>query len=497
MIRRGEPRPRSAPILARNFGSPGGTLPAHAAGFAPNPPHALRPLFGILLLVAPSPSALATFHLMHIYEVVAGVGGDPSAQAIELRMRFDDQGHVIPTRLVARDARGANPVVLIDLASEVANAAPGDSILLASAAIAAYTDPPLSPDFTLTNVIPESYLAAGTLTFENDDGTTIVARLSWGGTGYTGPTAGADFNDDNGDYGTPADGPLRVAGTNALRFTRAYNALSTTNAQDYQWISSGVVLTANNRATYNLVGCLPQATEDADGDGYCGDFDNCPQVSNVDQADRDDDGLGDACDDCPDDPLKQEPGICGCGSDELDADADGVCDPQDNCPAAVNPDQADGDADGVGDTCDGCPDDPRKRSPDVCGCGAEELDADSDGVCDTIDNCSGVANADQSDRDADGRGDACDACPDDPLKTEPGTCGCGELERDIDSDGVVDCVDAQVLDPNAPAAVASGATCSASAAGLALAPLVSLVLAGKRARHAAGRTRPPALPRSH
>lgn len=433
---------------------------------------------------------------MHIYQVVAGVGGDPSAQAVELRLRFDDQGHVVPTRLVARDARGENPVVLIDLTSEVANAAPGDSILLASAAMATYTDPPLNPDFTLTNAIPASYLAAGTLTFESDDSTTIVSRLSWGGAAYTGPNSGEDFNDDNGDYGMPVDGPLRIDGTSALRFTRAYNALSTTNAQDYQWISSGVVLTKNSRETYDLVGCPQQATADPDGDGYCGAFDNCPQAANVDQADRDDDDAGDGCDLCPDDPLKQSPGICGCGEQELDADGDGVCDAPDNCPAAANPDQSDSDADGAGDACDGCPDDPRKQSPGLCGCGAEDVDADADGVCDTVDNCPGVANADQSDRDRDARGDACDACPDDPRKTEPGACGCDEPERDIDADGIVDCLDSQIMDPNAPAAPAGGATCGASAAGLALAPVASLVIAGIRARRAAGRTSPRSRPRS-
>ena len=34
-----------------------------------------------------------------------------------------------------------------------------------------------------------------------------------------------------------------------------------------------------------------------------------------------------------------------------------------------------------------------------------------------------------------------DQCPDDPLKTDPGECGCGVLDADIDGDGVLDCVD--------------------------------------------------------
>ena len=35
-----------------------------------------------------------------------------------------------------------------------------------------------------------------------------------------------------------------------------------------------------------------------------------------------------------------------------------------------------------------------------------------------------------------------DLCPDDPLKTEPGICGCGVADTDADSDGTADCIDA-------------------------------------------------------
>ncbi len=37
--------------------------------------------------------------------------------------------------------------------------------------------------------------------------------------------------------------------------------------------------------------------------------------------------------------------------------------------------------------------------------------------------------------------DASDLCPDDPLKTEPGICGCGVPDIDSDSDGIADCID--------------------------------------------------------
>lgn len=41
------------------------------------------------------------------------------------------------------------------------------------------------------------------------------------------------------------------------------------------------------------------ARMDPDGDGVLGALDNCPEIANKDQADADNDGLGDACDDVP------------------------------------------------------------------------------------------------------------------------------------------------------------------------------------------------------
>ncbi|WP_224242977.1 amidohydrolase family protein [Hyalangium gracile] len=98
---------------------------------------------------------------------------------------------------------------------------------------------------------------------------------------------------------------------------------------------------------------------------------------------------------------------------ESDKDGDGVADGEDNCPILFNPirpmdngAQADTDKDGVGDACDVCP---LAANSTTCVRPPAE-DEDGDGIKDWQDNCPYVANADQADADADGRGNACDAC---------------------------------------------------------------------------------------
>src|SRR3989442_1882050 len=137
-------------------------------------------LITLLGVVALQPAAHATFHLMQIEQVIGSVNGDMTAQAVQLRMRATGQNFVSGGKLIAFDAAGLNPVTIIDVGSDVANGAVGDHVLIASANFPSHTRPTAVPDFTMTNLIPASYFAAGSLCWESDSGT-IYWRLSWGG----------------------------------------------------------------------------------------------------------------------------------------------------------------------------------------------------------------------------------------------------------------------------------------------------------------------------
>jgi hypothetical protein len=98
-------------------------------------------------------------------------------------------------------------------------------------------------------------------------------------------------------------------------------------------------------------------------------------------------------DNCPNDPNKIDPGICGCGVADIDTDADGIPDCNDGCPADFG-----------------------KTQPGTCGCGVIDVDTDNDAIADCIDDC-----------------------PNDSHKSEAGVCGCGIADADADGDGPFDC----------------------------------------------------------
>jgi hypothetical protein len=126
-------------------------------------------------------------------------------------------------------------------------------------------------------------------------------------------------------------------------------------------------------------------------------------VNNEDQADSDEDGVGNVCDNCLGIPNPGQGDADGDGTGdacESDPDGDGIQDPIDNCSLVANPGQEDSDGDYVGDACDTC----------IHIVDPEQVDTDGDGVGDECDNCVFVSNGDQADVDSDGRGDICDNC---------------------------------------------------------------------------------------
>ena len=188
-------------------------------------------MVGGMLALGPAP-AHATFHLMQVEQVIGGVGGDTTAQAVQLRMRLKGQGGVSKARLVVRDANGRNPVTRIDFASDITPEVQGERILIATSGFAAHTSPAVTPDFVMVNRIPDSFLAAGSLTYETDGGL-VFWRLSWGGSAHRGSNTGLPSNDDDGNFGPPFPDALPSAGTDAVLFKGAAHAKSTTNAHDY------------------------------------------------------------------------------------------------------------------------------------------------------------------------------------------------------------------------------------------------------------------------
>ena len=62
----------------------------------------------------PASPALASFHLVQIEQVIGGVNGDTSAQAIQLRLRSPGEHHSQFARIRAWDAAGENPIIIID-----------------------------------------------------------------------------------------------------------------------------------------------------------------------------------------------------------------------------------------------------------------------------------------------------------------------------------------------------------------------------------------------
>lgn len=188
-------------------------------------------------------------------------------------------------------------------------------------------------------------------------------------------------------------------------------------------------------------------------------------------------------DECPDNPNKTSPGICGCDTDDVINAVTGIyaCmhDVIDFCPNDPNKTEPGICGCGVADTrgkdglplcqtqnIDLCPDDPNKTLPGICGCGIPDSVSASTGIpaCldDSFDLCPGDPNKTLPGVCGCGEEDipdpvtgiptclihSLDLCPGDPNKTLPGVCGCGIPDVDSDGDTVLDCNDLCPADPN-------------------------------------------------
>ena len=204
-------------------------------------------------------------------------------------------------------------------------------------------------------------------------------------------------------------------------------------------------------------GLVIAAAADSDLDEIADPFDNCPLHPNVEQADTDDDGVGDVCD------------LATCGNGVVDGDEEcdgtyfvvcgfsffGACSADCLC---------DSDGDGVGDSNDAFPlnaEESTDTDGDLIG-DNEDGDDDGDGVDDASDNCPLVWNPAQDDLDGDGTGDACDSDVDGDglvnfFETATGSflnsqnTGTDPADTDSDDDGLSDGEEVLLgTDPNNP-----------------------------------------------
>jgi hypothetical protein len=228
-----------------------------------------RFIVAALALISLASTVQGNFHIMQVEEIIGGINGDASAQAIQLRMRTTGQTVLSSASVWAADANGANRTLLLNIAGNVTNGTIiGDRILLTTAAFnnamilggnAGFTG-----DFLLTTAIPASFLSAGKLTFEADGGTTstpgtVYWSVAWGGASYLGDNIGNAQNDadtffgDNLGHPAPFGSALPTSSRQGVLFSGAASAPSTNNAADYTLSANPATVTKNSRVAFTVV----------------------------------------------------------------------------------------------------------------------------------------------------------------------------------------------------------------------------------------------------
>lgn len=181
------------------------------------------------------------------------------------------------------------------------------------------------------------------------------------------------------------------------------------------------------------------ADKDDDGDGLS-DTNETKNGTDPLKADTDGDGFSDRSDAFPLDP-----------SEQLDSDGDGTGNNSDNCSGVANSNQANADDDSLGNACDN--DDDNDGVLDTNDAfpldASEQVDSDRDGTGNNSDNCLGLVNADQSNVDGDSNGDACDSDDDNDGVVDGEDAFPKDATETVntDGDGIGDNFDAAPLDP--------------------------------------------------
>jgi hypothetical protein len=119
---------------------------------------------------------------------------------------------------------------------------------------------------------------------------------------------------------------------------------------DQAGVTDGV---PSNNALDLDVDLVRDADNDTVPDDYADIQDNCPDIANQNQRDRDDDGVGDVCDpDADNDGICNEGGPLDPGTPGAEKGCEAGPSGEDNCLLDENTDQADLDEDDIGDVCD-------------------------------------------------------------------------------------------------------------------------------------------------